>query len=332
MEKGRELESKIERFFQFNGYKTQRNVILEGKSGGKHEVDVLAEKSNGVTTFRLMVECKAWDKPIEKDVVLKVSYILRDLGLNKAIIVSLKGWRMGAEKSAKELGVELWGQDEIEEKLGRIAIAELETIKFKKIVKGFPQIVKEEQIKPIIESESKGIIGFGREEIVWSKLVWLPSYLFQISYSREEGVIRKSIKTIKVWNLYEAIMGSCFLKFENEPFLKEIEVENIIQPKIKPTKIKNNIVKILEKYLEVITPKAKQRYADILRKMGIPLPVTSVSIDKITEIFYPFYISLFRKGEKERIIAIDCVDGSIDKTVGSALTSNLSYIKESLKV
>ncbi|MEM3553280.1 MAG: hypothetical protein QXE15_06600, partial [Candidatus Bathyarchaeia archaeon] len=126
--------------------------------------------------------------------------------------------------------------------------------------------------------------------------------------------------------------GSCFLKFENEPFLKEIEVENIIQPKIKPTKIKNNIVKILEKYLEVITPKAKQRYADILRKMGIPLPVTSVSIDKITEIFYPFYISLFRKGEKERIIAIDCVDGSIDKTVGSALTSNLSYIKESLKV
>lgn len=80
LEKGQELERKIESFFQLNGYKTQRNVVLEGKSGGKHEIDVLAEKSDGITTFRVMVECKAWNKPIEKDVVSKVSYVVRDLG------------------------------------------------------------------------------------------------------------------------------------------------------------------------------------------------------------------------------------------------------------
>gem|GEM_PF-6600645 len=34
-EKRHELEGKIDKFFQFNGYKTQRNVILEGKSGGR---------------------------------------------------------------------------------------------------------------------------------------------------------------------------------------------------------------------------------------------------------------------------------------------------------
>jgi len=128
LEKGHELESKIERFFQINGYRTKRNIIVEGKSGGKYEIDILAEKSDGITTFRLMVECKAWDRPIEKDVVSKVSYVLRDLGLDKAIIVSLKGWRIGAEKSARELGIELWGKDEIEDKLGKIALAELETI------------------------------------------------------------------------------------------------------------------------------------------------------------------------------------------------------------
>lgn len=331
MEKGHELESKIERFFQLNGYKTQRNVVLEGKSGGKHEIDILAEKSDGVTTFRLMIECKAWDKPIEKDVVSKVSYVLRDLGLNKAIIVSLKGWRVGAEKSADELGIELWGRDKIEEKLGKVAIAELETIEFKKVVRGFPKFVSEEQVESQIENESKGFLGLGKEEKVWTKIIWLPSYLFEISCSREEGIIKKSIKTTKVWNLYEAVAGSWFARFETEPSLIDVEVENTIQPKIKPTKVKNSILKVLEKGLEVTTTRAKQRYAKMLENMGIPLPVTNVNVDGITEIFYPFYISLLKKGEKERIIAVDGVYGVISKPVGNALTNNLSYIKESLK-
>lgn len=331
MEKGHELESKIERFFQLNGYKTQRNVVLEGKSGGKHEIDILAEKSDGVTTFRLMIECKAWDKPIEKDVVSKVSYVLRDLGLNKAIIVSLKGWRVGAEKSADELGIELWGRDKIEEKLGKVAIAELETIEFKKVVRGFPKFVSEEQVESQIENESKGFLGLGKEEKVWTKIIWLPSYLFEISCSREEGIIKKSIKTTKVWNLYEAVAGSWFARFETEPSLIDVEVENTIQPKIKPTKVKNSILKVLEKGLEVTTTRAKQRYAKMLENMGIPLPVTNVNVDSITEIFYPFYISLLKKGEKERIIAVDGVYGVISKPVGNALTNNLSYIKESLK-
>lgn len=332
MEKGQELESKIERFFQLKGYKTQRNIVLEGKSGGKHEIDVLAEKSDEVTTFRLMIECKAWDKPIEKDVVSKVSYVLRDLGLDKAIIVSLKGWRIGAEKSAKELGIELWGRDEIEEKLGKIAIAELETIEFKKVVKGFPLMINIEQIISLIESESKKLLSFGKEEIIWTKLVWLPCYLFQISCSRMEGIVRKSIKTMKIWNLYEALMGSWLFRFENEPYLEEIAVEDIIQPRIKSTKVKNRILKTLEKCLEVLTLKAKERYAKMLEIMGIPLPVTNINVDSITEIFYPFYISLLRKGEKERIIAIDGMNGNINKTVGNILTNNLSYIKESLKL
>lgn len=86
LEKGHELERKIEKFFQLHEYQTKRNVILEGKTGGKHEVDILAEKSDGITTFRTIIECKAWNKPIEKDVVSKIHYVVSDLGLNKAII------------------------------------------------------------------------------------------------------------------------------------------------------------------------------------------------------------------------------------------------------
>ena len=39
-EKGRELERQIEKFFLLHGYQTKKNVHLEGKSGGKHEIDI----------------------------------------------------------------------------------------------------------------------------------------------------------------------------------------------------------------------------------------------------------------------------------------------------
>lgn len=332
LEKGHELERKIEKFFQLNGYATQRNVVLEGKSGGKHEIDILAEKSDGITTFRVMAECKAWNKPIEKDVVSKVAYVVRDLGLNKAIIVSLKGWRIGAEKSANELGIELWGSNEIEQRLGKVVVAELETIEFKKVGEGFPFSVTEEQIMSLVEKESKGTFGFGKEEIVWVKPIWLPCYVFQISCSKQEGRIRKNVKTTRIWNFYEALMGSWFHRFVNEPPLKEVEVESLIQPRVKDSKIKNDIIKAFEKGLEVSTPRARQRYAQKLRALGVPLPVTGISIDNVTEAFYPFYGALLRKDGKERVVAVDGITGNLSKTIGYALTTNLSYVAETLGV
>ena len=78
--------------------------MLEGRSGGRHEIDVMATKADGVTTFKVFVECKAWNVPIEKDVVTKAAYVINDLGFNKGIVVSLAGVRVGAVKSAEQLG------------------------------------------------------------------------------------------------------------------------------------------------------------------------------------------------------------------------------------
>src|SRR2546429_4368897 len=120
LDKGHDLEAEIEKFFAANGYETARNLMLEGRSGGRHEIDVFAKKSDGITEFSTMIECKAWNHPIEKDIVSKVSYVVRDLGLNKGIIVSLEGWRIGAEKAAQELGIDLWDGHDLEKRLGRV--------------------------------------------------------------------------------------------------------------------------------------------------------------------------------------------------------------------
>ena len=122
-EKGSDLERRIARFFAENGYRTVSNQKLVGRSGGRHEIDVLAERSDGVTSVRIAVECKAWQAPIDKTVIAKAAYVCADLGINKVIVVSLHGWQVGAERAAADQGIELWGPTELEQRLGRIPAA-----------------------------------------------------------------------------------------------------------------------------------------------------------------------------------------------------------------
>ncbi len=122
---GADLERRIEQYLSLHGYACLRNAVVEGRSGGRHEVDVLAETSDGVTGYRLAVECKARQRPVEKDVVAKLAFVVGDLGLHKGIVVSLCGSRLGAEQTARELGIELWGPAELESRLGQVALAEL---------------------------------------------------------------------------------------------------------------------------------------------------------------------------------------------------------------
>jgi hypothetical protein len=329
-EKGAELEQRIEKYFQIHGYQTRRDVILEGRSGGKHEVDVLAEKSDGVTSIKIMVECKAWDKPVEKDVVSKVNYVLQDLGLNKAIVVALGGDRIGAEQAAQELGVEIWTADELEKKLGKVAIAEIEVREFGKAAIGFPNLTKEETARSLVEDEIRGILGGQKEIVKMFKLVWIPCHMFRIDCARSEGMIRKKFITMPVWNLYEALSGSWIYRLEKHPTMQDLRLTRSLQPRVKEKTIAARIVKTFEKRSEVSTPRARARYGARLGELGIPLPAESVSIEETSSIHFPFFMAVVEKDGKERVIAVDGVRGEINKDVGAVLTANLGYVRSIL--
>jgi hypothetical protein len=329
-EKGAELEQRIETYFQINGYDTRRDVILEGRSGGKHEVDVLAEKSDGVTSIRIMVECKAWDKPIEKDVVSKVNYVLQDLGLNKAILVALGGDRIGAEQAAQELGVEIWTADELEKKLGKVAIAEMEVREFGRAAIGFPNLTKEETARTLVENETKGMFGGQKEIVKMFKLLWVPCHMFRIDYARSEGMIHKKFITTPVWNLYEALSGSWIYTFEKRPTMRDLRLTRNLQPRVKEKTITTRIVKAFEKRNEVTTPRARARYSARLREFGVPLPAESVSIEETSSVYFPFFMGVVEKNGKERVIAVDGVRGEINKDVGAVLTANIGYVRSIL--
>lgn len=332
-DKGRELERRIADFFTLNGYSTRQNVILEGRSGGKHEIDVLAEKSDGVTTFRLAVECKAWNTPIEKETVAKLDYVLRDLGVNKGLIVALTGWRTGADQSAQQLGIELWGPHDLESRLGQVALAQLQSGPAQQRATGFPLIQTREQVERAILSQSKGRLGLGREEIVGTEQVWLPFFLLEIACAREDKqrFRRPSVKTRSIWNAYEAFEGHFYASWDTAPQLSEVQVTIAVRPRVKESAVVGTLRQTFAKAAEVVRADAQQRYGAKLAALGIPLPVSSVSVEAHREFYWPFFVARLRARGGERLVSVDGVLGQVQEGLGRVLTAHQGYVVETVR-
>lgn len=332
LEKGHELEDRIAEFFAVSGYAARTNVILEGRSGSKHEIDVLAEKSDGITTFIVAVECKAWATPIEKDVVTKLGYIVNDLGLSKGIIVSLNGWRSGAEQTARQLGIELWGRDQIEQRLGRVSLAHLDAPPAGVLANGLSPRVEPHQARALVEKEGRGRFGLGREQIVFIEPVWIPVHLFEVACSRlQKDRLRKaSVKTVAHWNGYEAIQGQLAYQFAGVPELGDVTMQRRLTSRVKDSKIAGDIAKTFERYAKVVQDSAKERHARALNAMGIPTPIQAVSVESRRAIFLPVFVARLASNGGDRIVAVDAHGGSIHARIGAVLTAHMGYLMEAL--
>lgn len=67
----------------------------------KHQIDVLTVHTDGIHNYKTSIECKYWNKKINKDIVMKALGIRQDCNLQKAIIVSKMGFTPDAIKFAK---------------------------------------------------------------------------------------------------------------------------------------------------------------------------------------------------------------------------------------
>lgn len=105
---GKESGVKIEGF--------GNNCKVKGKSGVNHQIDVLTQHSDGIHIYKTAIECKYWNDKINKDIVMKVSEIIEDAGINKGVIVSKNGFTPDGISFAKHRNIGLVELREIEEK------------------------------------------------------------------------------------------------------------------------------------------------------------------------------------------------------------------------
>ena len=334
-DQGRQLEERIAAFFGTHGYVTRCNAVLEGRSGGRHEIDVLAEKSDALTTYRVAVECKAWASAIEKDVVTKLHYVVGDLGLSKGIVVSLGGCRSGAEQAAAALGIELWGPDELRRHLGDAAVGAL-TIPpapGRSAVWGIAPTIPATAAETTIRTAGKGRFNLRTlEQLAWLSLLWVPAYSVEITVTEPETRrLKTRLRSTTFSNLYEALSG-VFLGRVHGAGWEQVPADRsaMLRPAVKDTKVHVALRKAVDGYLRVSTETALARHAAELARLGLPAPCRSVSVDRTGLVHLPYYAGLLQAGGRERIAAVSASTGQLSDPVSEALTANLSVVRAQL--
>lgn len=191
-EKGLELEELITKLFKAKGYDAKHNIKLVGRSGVEHQIDVYAEYKAPLHTSKIIIECKSYDKPIEKDIVMKLIHEVQDLGADRGILVTTSYFTPDAASTAEGYNIDLWDGAKLRELLKEIKIEEIHVPANIFYIK--PMISIDEAMKTV-DKNIKGI--FGRKGTVESSsVIFHPYYELNIDARVYEakGVIRRKVE------------------------------------------------------------------------------------------------------------------------------------------
>ncbi|MGV1009495.1 MAG: restriction endonuclease [Dermatophilaceae bacterium] len=334
-ERGHALEQQVAAYFTSHGYQVETNRVLIGRSGGRHEVDVLAEKSDALTSFRIAVECKAWNSPIEKDVVSKLHYVMTDLGLHKGIIISLAGTRSGADTAAGSLGIEVWGPDELRHHMGESVFADVDAPHQAKsgpgrLIDGWPFAADPNCARQLAADAGKGRFGLrSLETLTWFAPLWVPAYLVHLTVAHPSARrLRQHVTSNTVVNVYEALEGQFIGRGAAAPVELPAGDVLMLKPLRRETQIQAALRKAVEGRHHVSAPSAVERHDAHLTGLGLPVPVHSVSVDHTSLVHLPVYAGLLQR-EQDRLVAINGSTGQISEPLSRLLTGELAYIRAS---
>ncbi len=207
-EKGVELEKLITRLFEAKGYYAKHNALLVGRSGVKHQIDVYAEYKAPLHTSRIIVECKAYDKPVNKDIVMKLISEVNDLGVDRGILVTTSYFTPDAVSTASGYNIDLWDQAKLRELLGEIPLEEAKAPQNAFYVE--PRIGAG-QCRLVVERKLKGFLGM-KGAIEECAVIFYPFYEAHIEGKIyvSRGVLRRTTKELIVNSaiLVDAMDGS----------------------------------------------------------------------------------------------------------------------------
>lgn len=183
--KGLTLELQLYEVFKSFGYSVNHNVRKTGRSGTVHQIDLYAEHQAPLHTSRLVIEIKAYDKPVDKDRIMKLLQIVEDIGADKGIIITTSSFTPSALQIAGNRNIELWDSS----KLSKI-LEKAKTLAFNQRIAGSPlpcingvvPRINLDQAKTIImslleERRQGGFLGLGKvEERLENFVLWYYPY------------------------------------------------------------------------------------------------------------------------------------------------------------
>jgi hypothetical protein len=326
-EHGPDLKEYVAAILRGHEYKVGADVVLEGRSGARHELDLVGEKFDGLTTFRVLVACVDGGRMIDREDVSRLASDVADTAASKGIAVSLSGWNVQAARAAAEVHIDLWGRDELAAQLGRISLCGSPRPHAEAPRRGIAFAVEDEAALHRMERLVKGKRGSVREEIKWFGSLWLPTWSLRLGLMRDEGHLRRAPRVTRVWNDYEALTGRYTYGTSVPQVLVDVDLtRGYVRPILRASKVKERLNATWTSWHQESTYAGKKRHAATLAMMGIPLPAHELAIEATTLIYVPLWVAFMSRGEQERVVVLDGIDAREQPGLSRVLVDNPQHI------
>ncbi|WP_052016435.1 MULTISPECIES: restriction endonuclease [unclassified Paenibacillus] len=74
---------------------------------GEYQIDIMAEFMALSVSFKVIIECKRYTRPVEREKIVVLADKVRSIGAHKGILISTSGFQSGAAEYAKQHGIAL---------------------------------------------------------------------------------------------------------------------------------------------------------------------------------------------------------------------------------
>lgn len=99
-------------YYRDLGLSAETDALLKG-ARAQHKMDVVVRGHQPGVEFLWIVECKYWNRSVDKSVVTTLMTIVQDVGADRGIILSKGGFQAGATAQARNTNITLTSLEEL---------------------------------------------------------------------------------------------------------------------------------------------------------------------------------------------------------------------------
>lgn len=319
--------------FAAEGYRVERNVIVAGRSGARHEVDVLAARDDGLVTSRVAVECKNREAPADTAVVARLRLMRDDLDVSEVLLVAPGGWTPAAERGAAHAGVRLWGPRELAGRMGRAAVTGLTApAAAGPAAEGLPRRIGAAEGRRRLRVHAGGVLGMSRDRLEWDSPAWLPVHEVTAVVTVLHGRVRPRPHALRAHLAFDGVAGSALARAATAaPTVPVVLDAPALVEATPPRAMTDAIARALARRDAAVQPATRARHAAALEALLLEPDALDVRVEAVRTYHAPVHLALLRRrAGHERIAVLDAGTGRVDAALSDALTPHGAALAERL--
>ncbi len=95
-------------------YEVEENAEVQGRSGARHNIDILATKDDGIVTHHIAIGIEVAEKPIELDKVFAFDDKAYDIGILDKVVIAIPELSREARQFAQRQRIKVFEVKELE--------------------------------------------------------------------------------------------------------------------------------------------------------------------------------------------------------------------------